>query len=340
MSDPEQAFSNFDFSSDPRWLEHYNNLFPTPTMDKLVKIKRKWFKKYIDANLDVDAGIQQTTTESSSSAQQQSDTSARARDANQGSSQSSTAQQQPSGSAPMPGGFLGKVLNAVGAPVSKVIDLVYKAALPMKDKLYFAEGILKIAFIISAILMPSFASMIAFNACLLGFFRQAGKPRWDLHWGKKALENEFLQNILYMIPFTFFPNSKTLVYFLPLGIHFWIGFCEFVNMRLPQFYPKIAKFADVTRANRATLMFQKAKLEIMLMVFIVALLFFGGSNLILILFYGNFLKTKYLLNPLTKSAFQEINNWVEVKSNHPYCPGIVKTLVKLVRSGCAYLVKV
>jgi len=330
MSDPEQAFSNFDFSSDARWQEYYSNLFPTPIMSQIGKIKRKWFKKYVDANLDVDAGLQQNTNESSST-QQQSESTART------SQSSSSTTSQP---APMPGGFLGKVLTAVGTPFAKVNNLVYKAALPMKDKFYFAEGILKIAFIISAFLMPSFATMIAFNACLLGFFRQSGQPKWDIAWGKKALENEFLQNILYMIPFTFFPNSKTLVYFLPLGIHFWIGFCEFVNMRLPALYPKIAKFADFTRANRATLMYQKARLEILLMVFIIVLLFVGGSNLILILFYGNFLKTKYLLNPLTKSAFQEINNWVEVKSNHPYCPGVVKTVVKLVRSGCAYLVKV
>lgn len=333
MSDPEQAYANFDFSSDARWQEYYSNLFPTPTMNQIGKIKRKWFKKFVDANLDVDAGLQQNTNESSTSTthtQQQTDSSA-------GAQQSAN---QPSGPAPMPGGILGKILTAVGTPFAKVNNLVYKAALPMKDKFYFAEGILKIAFIISAFLMPSFASMIAFNACLLGFFRQAGQPKWDIAWGKKALENEFLQNILYMIPFTFFPNSKTLVFFLPLGIHFWIGFCEFVNMRLPALYPKIAKFANFTRANRATLMYQKAKLEIMLMAFIVILLFFGGSNLILILFYGNFLKTKYLLNPLTKSAFQEINNWVEVKSNHPYCPAFVKSIIKLVRSGCAYLVKV
>ena len=91
--------------------------------------------------------------------------------------------------------------------------------------------------------------------------------------------------------------------------------------------------------NKRILMFQKAKLEIMQFFFLIVLLFFGGSNIILLIFYGNFLKTKWMINAQTKSAFSEINNWVEGKINHRFCPGIVRFIVNKVRAFCAYMVR-
>jgi len=50
-----------------------------------------------------------------------------------------------------------------------------------------------------------------------------------------------------MIPFAFFPNSRTFVYYLPLGIHFWIGASEFIAMRVPALYKIGQKYIDFSR---------------------------------------------------------------------------------------------
>lgn len=338
-SEAEQKFANFDFSSDVAWQEHYNNLFPTPSHNQIGKIKRKWFKKNIDSSLEIETApaAEESSSTNASSGSQPSGSSYQSSSSDNNANQGG---QQAPGAGPAMPAWLTKIVNIVGAPLGKLFSVIYGIVLPLKDKFYFLEGVLKFVFIICAFLMPGLANTIAFVVCLLGFFRQTGKPRWDVNYGRKALENEFLQNLFYMLPFSFFPGQKTLVYFLPLGIHFWIGFCEFVNLKLPAIYPKIAKFADFTRQNRGVLMQQKAKLEIMLFAFILVMLFFGGSNLILVLFYGNFLKTKYMINPLTKGAFAEINYWIDGKLNSPYCPGILRLVVGKVRSLCAYLVKV
>lgn len=210
----------------------------------------------------------------------------------------------------------------------------------MKDQFYYAEGVLKIAFIVCAILVQGYATKIAFMACLMGFFRQTGLPQWNPDYGKKALENEFLQNLFYMIPFAFFPGQQSMIFFMPLAIHFWIGIAEFINLKLPAINAKIAKYVDFTRQNRRSLMHLKCKMEIYQFGFLILFMFIGGgSNLILLIFYGNFLKTKWMINSLTKTAFSEINYWIEGKINAAWCPSFVKFIINKIRDLCAYMVK-
>ena len=124
----------------------------------------------------------------------------------------------------------------------------------MKDQFYYMEGIMKIAFILSAILMPGLAGTICFFTCVLGFCRQTGLPQWNAEYAKRALENEFLQNIFYMVPFVFFPGAKNLLFYMPICIHFRVGIAEFINLKVPFLYSKLAKYVDFTRNNRRNLM--------------------------------------------------------------------------------------
>lgn len=126
---------------------------------------------------------------------------------------------------------------------------------------------------------------------------------------------------------------------MPLGIHFLIGIAELIKMKAPGIYAKVPTYVEYLRNNKSQLMFQKAKLEIMLFVFLFVFLFFGSSNLILIIFYGNFLKTKWMLNSYTKWAFTDIDNWVTGMTNHRFCPSPVKWIVDKIRAFCAYMVK-
>jgi len=349
-SEAEQKYREFDWSSNPKWLAYLDNLFPTPSGSTLEKVKRKWYKKNIDSSLDIDSvpesssstndtksstdasgSTHRQTTGSTDSHSNQNQSNA---NASQSSYNSSSQQNAPSG-----GGFLGKIGGAIGGVFGKLFDAIHKVVVPFKQQLYFAEGVLKFVFIVFAILLPGYANRIAFMINIMGMFRQLGRPYWNPEFGRRAFENEFLQNLFYMVPFLFFPGQKTLLYYLPLGIHYFIGLCEFINMKLPSINAKFHKYIDFTRQNKRILMFQKAKLEIMQFFFLIVLLFFGGSNIILLIFYGNFLKTKWMINAQTKSAFSEINNWVEGKINHRFCPGIVRFIVNKVRAFCAYMVR-
>lgn len=346
-SEVEEQFRNYDWSSNSSWQSHLGNLYPVPSGAILEKVKRKWFKKNVNSALDVDlpnsssgarsdnsnnneqsGANNRSTGESSHSQQQNTDNNARQQEA--------PPQQNAGGSS---GGFFSKIGSAIGGVFGGIFGALHKVLAPLKDQFYNLEGGLKIAFIITAFLMPGYANMIAFIICILGFFRRTGRPRWNAEYGRIALENDFIQNIFYMVPFAFFPGQKNLMYFLPLGIHFWIGVAEFIKMRLNSVYLKLKKYVDFTIDNKHNLMYQKAKIEIMLFGFLIFMLFFGGSNLLILLFYGNFLKTKWMLNSLTKTAFSAADNWIVGKMAHPYFPGFAKFIVNKVRDFCRYMVK-
>jgi hypothetical protein len=351
MSNVEETFSQFSWDSNSNWNQYFNSLDVTPSGAQLEKVKRRWFKKNIDSSLEIASAPQPENTSSQSNSNPESEGTHR-RQTNDSSSHQKSEPAQPSESnnnqqnagAQNTGeskpGFFSKIGNSIAGVFGGVFDKATAVLRPRMDQLYLVEGFLKIGFIFSSILLPDYANMLAFQACLMGFFRQCGRPYATAEYGKKALENEFLQNMFYMVPFVFFPGQKSLVYFMPLGIHFTIAIAELIKMKFDKFYQSTQKYVDFIRNNKYQLMMQKAKLEIFLFVFLVVFLFFGNSNLILLIFYGNFLKTKWMLNNSTKAAFSEIDYWITGKLNSRFCPGAVKFLVDKVRAFCAYMVKV
>lgn len=48
-----QKFETFDWS-DERWELYLSDLFPTPTGGQLLKWKKKWYKKHVDSDFDID----------------------------------------------------------------------------------------------------------------------------------------------------------------------------------------------------------------------------------------------------------------------------------------------
>jgi len=190
--------------------------------------------------------------------------------------------------------------------------------------------------------VTAWANWVAVVICLMGWLRQCGRPKWDKEYARKALQNEFVQNLFYMIPFAFFPGSKTLVYFLPLGIHFWIGVCEFIAMRQPRLYQLGKKYIDITRNQNSLyqLKLQKAKVEIFIFAYILLFCIMGNQSFLLLIFYANYLRIKYVINYFTQTAFGELNSWLESKViSNPSVPGVVKMIVGKLRDLGGYLTK-
>lgn len=46
-------YNEYDFTTNPNWINYFTNLYPTPSHDQVEKIKRKWYKKNIDTNFQI-----------------------------------------------------------------------------------------------------------------------------------------------------------------------------------------------------------------------------------------------------------------------------------------------
>ena len=334
-SETERKYHEYNFRGDPQWQDYLNNLFPTPQPETIEKYKRKYYKQKIDPELSPDVPEDSSASPFNTNTTSKSSEESKAFETTKGVYQRSSAntnEQSRTGSTP----------NGTSQTSSKVDETNSQAPKvgKVKEFLFNVEGWLKILFIITGLYFNSLANWIAFTICILGIIRQCGRPSWSKQYGQKILTNEFTHNLFYMIPFVFFAGARTLVYFIPLGIHFWVGACEYLVMRQPTLYSKVKKYIDISRQQSSQLKLMKAKVEVFIMLYIIMMVILGNQSLILILFYGNFLRIKYIINPNTQNAFADINNWIQTKiMNNPAIPGILKIVVEKMRSFFGYLVK-
>ena len=334
-TDAERKYREYDFPGDPKWQDYLNNLFPTPQPETIEKYKRKYYRQKVDPQLAPDV------PEGSSPSSFNPNRASSPPEENK-SFQTEGTSQRPSTSADEQSrtGFSSNAGSSQTTSNASGANIQPPKVGTIKEILFNLEGWLKVLFIMTAFWFGFLANWLAFTICILGMMRQCGRPRWSKQYGQKIMSNEFTQNLFYMIPFAFFPGAKTLVYFLPLGIYFWVGACEYIVMRQAKLYSIVKKYIDSSRQQSAQLKFMKAKVEVFIIIYIIIMVLIGSQSFILILFYGNFLRIKYMVNLSTQYAFANINNWIQTKIvNNPSVPGIVKLVVEKLRIVCGYLTK-
>lgn len=62
----EERFANFQWSASEEWQSYLKNIYPTPSIAQIHKIKRKWYRQHVDPNLQLEAPAQSASPPSSS----------------------------------------------------------------------------------------------------------------------------------------------------------------------------------------------------------------------------------------------------------------------------------
>ncbi len=53
MEQKFKEYRQYDWTLSKQWQNYLDNIFPTPTRDRLEKIRRKWYKEHVDKDFDV-----------------------------------------------------------------------------------------------------------------------------------------------------------------------------------------------------------------------------------------------------------------------------------------------
>jgi Transmembrane protein 33/Nucleoporin POM33 len=180
-----------------------------------------------------------------------------------------------------------------------------------RSSLYKAEGILKMVFFAASIVgstlgdvsgITTKSNILILNAilCFAAIKRQLGFPPSPFlnkdYWIRVAL-NEFTHNLFYTLVLTTFSERITLVFYMPLLLHYLIGIGEF--MKLSQIgifkHEKIEFFFNVVRQNKGSLKVIRLFVEIVIFVYIIVLLVTGHMSLLAPLLCFNYLQIKIKL---------------------------------------------
>ncbi|KAL4485040.1 hypothetical protein ABPG72_014560 [Tetrahymena utriculariae] len=209
----------------------------------------------------------------------------------------------------------------------------------LKKVAYSFENYLKVIFLLTFFNTRAVAHYSSIIICILAIIRQLKRPRYTKQYVQQLAQNYFAQNLVYMLVFAFHSDSRNVLYFFPLALHFWIGICEYLNISKNKLYYKAEKFITQTRQNKDRIMLLKSQYEIVYLLILFVEIFFGLSSIFLVIFYYNFLKIKYIINTSTQLAFQKINSAIKARIYKPGVPRFVGKLYAQVEILFAWLVK-
>ena len=58
-------FKDYKFSDDQKWQKYLQDLYPVPPLDRMNKLKKKWYKTNVDQNFDNEADLDAPQTNQS-----------------------------------------------------------------------------------------------------------------------------------------------------------------------------------------------------------------------------------------------------------------------------------
>lgn len=281
------SFENYDFYSDSKWLSYIDNVFPTPSKEQYDKIKKKWYKNNIDSSFDIDVNV---------SSFQSSSSQAKEESVNNKKDNKKEKGEEPKDSK----------LNQEDC-YNHHHNHQKKGS---KWILFNLEGYLKLFYLLIWMFEGSYSNGVAALICLLALLRQCKKPSWSKEYAGKLMFNEYFHNLWFILPFWLFTNQRGIVFYIPLLTHFWIGFCEFTNLTQNFFMTILQRPVEWSRINKGKLMGFKQKVEFYLLWHLIFFLFYGKTNLLIIILYTNYLRIKYVFNENLKNSFADMDSFI------------------------------
>ncbi|CAD8140022.1 unnamed protein product [Paramecium pentaurelia] len=298
-----EAYSKFDFDRNENFQQYLLNVYPLPP--NLDKIKRKWYKKYIDPEFDINQEFQnpsQNTQSQQNQKPQKQETYQQPQQSQQQQQYNQNRQQ----------------LSSI--PICTII-----------------EGMLKVLYFPALLFMlsPQLQKFLNFGSvfiCLLGIYRLQGLPKRNhiQEYIHKIIQLEFTSNIFYI--FCLF-TIDSFAFQLPIALHFMVGAAEFWKQINHEDGISL-KIANYIKNNRTEIILTKQKIEIYLFLYSVFGIFIRKTSFVhaMIIFQNVLLKTKFNINMINAQAY--IRVWYADKlSENRILPEGLRKVLSLIWKG-------
>lgn len=297
-------FKEYQFSGDERWQDYLKGLYPMPPMDKLNKLKKKWYKNNVDQEFDPEVDL----------------------DAPAPQPQASQSQEHTHNH------------NFGGNSQQEVTQRPFST-----NKLYHIEGLLKVLFIVGSFIVQFLPflhlhlMLICAATCFLGLYRQHGRPRFNQEYLAEFMSNEFGMALFYLLSVCSMPSRGPFIY-LPLMMHFVLGVTEF---ELRTSYPflkfsKVQGFLQAVGQMKHEVRVAKAYAEFFNLFYFLVLILLGKMSLLFIIIYVQFVKFKFKMNQTFNLMVGNSKNWLKEKTSR--LPAAVGGLLGKVIDGVFWVI--
>jgi len=312
MDSKYKVYKEYRFEDNPQWINYYENIYPRPSYDIIDKIKRKWFKKNIDAEFEVEYNPESSST----------------KQANNQNPQQNQNGEQPRDNAAGAAGASGATGAQAGPP---------KVALAHHIRYW-----LYVAFILT-LPFKGLSAYIIIAAIIIGIMKKYGLPKFSMDYFKRIMIDDEFHNLCYAFLCNL-GSSSSLILNIPLIMSAYLNISRYAKVMLTK-YPNVPLINRLKPQFEKAVMFRdqfellKADAETYIGIYLVAGVFFGWTSFFLVFIYWQFIRMKYMLNANTRLSFAKVSTKMDEWIGNPRCPGIVKMLLQKIRQLGAYLVK-
>ncbi|KAL4450948.1 hypothetical protein ABPG74_011790 [Tetrahymena malaccensis] len=207
---------------------------------------------------------------------------------------------------------------------------IYDDPITIKTVVYTAENILKIVFPYFCFIQRDlYADILVYLICILVIIRQL-KPTFTSQFFALLIYNEYFQNIVFTIPYYFF-GQKGIIYYSIFAIHFSVGIADYIYLSQKAPYKLFKNVTDYIRSNKQQIMLLKNFVEVLLLVVEIVFVVTDIRQLIIVVFYCNFLRIKYYFNENLLKVISLIDTFFQDNFEKPDSPRILRYFLKFVR---------
>ena len=192
------------------------------------------------------------------------------------------------------------------------------------------ENIILFFFILS---IPfSFHSLkLCFFGFLIRAYNECGIPKFNLEYLQNIMIKDSFQMLMYNI--LLFIDKFNYYLIFPLVMTSIIYLSE--NLKIL----KILIFQTYTESiikNKTKYLKDRAYIEVIIGFFLIPGVYFQLNSYFIIIFYWQYLRIKYALNPQIRYVFSVINNYVNNYKNSSNCPSIIKLIIDKIQQIFKY----
>jgi len=270
----KKKFLEFDWK-DARWQSYLSGLYPTPPQKSIIKFKKKWFQKTIDANLD----LNWDPSAAPEPTQQQG--------------------QRPAGGAAPGAGYQ---YGQPQIPAMKPSEITTTFVLYL---VAVCGCIANIFGLISPIYCMAIMVMCMGFECFAKY-----RIQFNTEWLRKVFLDEVGQN-LFMVPSLYVMKNDAVTSFLStvpilLSCVLALGQLSKQGPKVPGFIlQRLQPLGEVQM--RYQIMELRADMEVSLLVVLLLLPFFGRYEIISLVVYSQYLLFRYKLNAFTQQSMRKID---------------------------------
>jgi hypothetical protein len=152
-------------------------------------------------------------------------------------------------------------------------------------------------------------------ACLLGVYRQLGRPQFSQDYMGDFMANDFGTAILYMLSVLLVTSRGPFLY-LPVIMQFVIGVAEFEARTEYSFlkFSKVKGFFEGVQQLKNEIKVGKAYAEFFNIFYFLLLAILGLQSVIVVVIYINFVKYKFKMNVVSHGIINSTKSWLKGKS--------------------------